>query len=108
MDEKKKPVVPDVTYLNYDGLPKIALLSKKELSELLSENSGKVPIDASSGKPVMCYAVDMKNRWTGKDTPPVMCYAMPAPTTTGEKRKLPKIMCYKRVAPKSKKKDDDK
>jgi len=108
MSDKEKPVVPGIamTYVDYDGVPQLEDLSKSQLAKLMMENKGKLPLD-TTGKPVMCYAIDVRKRWTGTDTKPVMCYAMPGQTTSGERRKIPRIMCYKRPAPKRKKKDDE-
>ena len=115
MPDDKKPVIPGVKYTTFDGVVDLENLNKDELSELLKENSGKMPLDVT-GKPVMCYAIDVKKRWQGKDDKPVMCYAMPSPPGFDKVKKRPKarIMCYKRLTPnnpdfkkKNKKKDDE-
>jgi len=105
MSENKKPddgiisEIPDiirVSYVDYDGVPNLENLSRSQLALLLSENKGRVPIDAE-GNPMMCYAIDARERWTGTDSKPVMCYAMPAWRATVNKRKRQRVMCYKRM-----------
>ena len=76
--------MPEEYYLDYENYDDIDLsdFSKEELEELLKENGGKLPVD-DVGKPVMCYAIDVKTRWKGNDDKPVMCYAMSPPKPGG-------------------------
>jgi len=84
MDENKKPKVPGMIYIDYNGLTDIDLseYTAEDLSELLEENNGKLPVD-EGGNVVMCYAIDAKTRWKGNDEKPVMCYAMSPPKPGG-------------------------